>query len=956
MTPKRNILIVLLALTVPLVAQVTSYLYVQTDQNGVVQLPSNFHAANATAQSNALRDSFVPTAGAPSIGTTPGASRYYGTDGGGVKGWIPFPSIGAGDMGKSTYDTDNDGTVDSAEAVAWAAITSKPNTFPPDSHAHAAGDITSGVLAPARLGSGTANSSTFLRGDNSWQSIPGGVAEAPTDGSTYGRGSSTWTALGNSATRNVGTAAGQVAAGDDTRFLTSGEKTDLLDGGDSGAHYHSADRARANHTGTQARSTISDFAHASTHQSGQGDALTGNLDATARVTVRKNSGADIGSRRRVNLSEGSGVTLTIADDPANEEVDVVVSATAGGGTNTATLDQSNTFTGATNTFQTVKAQALDVVDPVAIAEGGTAATSAGAARTNLGLAIGSNVQAYDADLDDLADGSLTGSKVGTGIAAGNITTGTIGTARLGSGTANSSSFLRGDSTWAVPPGGGDAVLANSQTWTGATNTFSGTVAVQTLNVATQNVDVLNLGTNVVPIENGGTAATSASAARTSLGLAIGSNVQAYDADLDDLADGSLTGSKIGSGIDAANITTGTLPDARLDADLQDLADGSLSGSKVGSGIDGNNVTVNTVGTGPLVRQSAAGGTFAFDVDTSTDTADGNSFNWVTIPAPNNSTVSTEITVTAAGPSSHHGMWKLSGIVANYSGSGAGSGYQRWTNYTTDGMNASLAQSGTNLVLSVRGPTNSAQNIHWIAKGLLYTTTNAAVAGGGGGSAMTNGVVAHWEMSGTGSTAETDVMGANDLTVSAGDTIPSRTGVVGNGRDWADADDDYMSIADNDEISMSSTASFTVSAWVLFDTVGVSHPIAIKTNEYTLTLQNTDSTIRWTVANATTNKQVVGPVVGAGTNYFIAATYNYTNGIVGLLVCSPTFTNYTTATYDQGSQNGTSPLYIGSSPSNTSLNHDGFIDEVTIFKRAITTNQALQLNNVGVGVAWPWSGL
>lgn len=39
--------------------------------------------------------------------------------------------------------------------------------------------------------------------------------------------------------------------------------------------------------------------------------------------------------------------------------------------------------------------------------------------------------------------------------------------------------------------------------------------------------------------------------------------QASDADLDDLADGSLSGSKVGLGIVADNITTGTLPDARL---------------------------------------------------------------------------------------------------------------------------------------------------------------------------------------------------------------------------------------------------------------------------------------------------------------------------------------------------------------------------------------------------------
>lgn len=35
-------------------------------------------------------------------------------------------------------------------------------------HTHAAGDITSGTIATDRLGSGTANSTTFLRGDGSW--------------------------------------------------------------------------------------------------------------------------------------------------------------------------------------------------------------------------------------------------------------------------------------------------------------------------------------------------------------------------------------------------------------------------------------------------------------------------------------------------------------------------------------------------------------------------------------------------------------------------------------------------------------------------------------------------------------------------------------------------------------------------------------------------------------------
>lgn len=48
---------------------------------------------------------------------------------------------------------------------------------------------------------------------------------------------------------------------------------------------------------------------------------------------------------------------------------------------------------------------------------------------------------------------------------------------------------------------------------------------------------------------------------------IGSSVQAWDADLDDLADGTLSGAKIGTGISGSNITAGTVADARIDSAL-----------------------------------------------------------------------------------------------------------------------------------------------------------------------------------------------------------------------------------------------------------------------------------------------------------------------------------------------------------------------------------------------------
>lgn len=63
---------------------------------------------------------------------------------------------------------------------------------------------------------------------------------------------------------------------------------------------------------------------------------------------------------------------------------------------------------------------------------------------------------------------------------------------------------------------------------------------------------------------------------------IGTDAQAYDADLDDLADGSLSGGKVGSGINADNVTSGTLADARIastitrDSEL-DTAVGPITG-------------------------------------------------------------------------------------------------------------------------------------------------------------------------------------------------------------------------------------------------------------------------------------------------------------------------------------------------------------------------------------------
>lgn len=174
---------------------------------------------------------------------------------------------------------------------------------------------------------------------------------------------------------------------------------------------------------------------------------------------------------------------------------------------------------------------------------------AATARSTLGLVIGTNVQAYDQQLADVAGLTPTDSNfiVGNGT---NFVTESGATARtsLGLGsiaTQDASNVsitggsIAGITDLAIADGGTGASTANaalnnllpSQTSNSGKylKTDGSNTSWDDLNISTADI------TGTLPITNGGTGATSASGARTALGLVIGTDVQAYDAQLADVA-------------------------------------------------------------------------------------------------------------------------------------------------------------------------------------------------------------------------------------------------------------------------------------------------------------------------------------------------------------------------------------------------------------------------------------
>lgn len=107
-------------------------------------------------------------------------------------------------------------------------------------------------------------------------------------------------------------------------------------------------------------------AHQASHGSGQADALTGIVDATARTAVAK-AGTTIAARRTLNIIDGANVTSTVVDNPGAERVDITLASSGGGGgggsgPSTATFKQVRRLSGGNLTTTSTTRTPIDATN------------------------------------------------------------------------------------------------------------------------------------------------------------------------------------------------------------------------------------------------------------------------------------------------------------------------------------------------------------------------------------------------------------------------------------------------------------------------------------------------------------------------------------------------------------------------------------------------------------------
>lgn len=209
-----------------------------------------------------------------------------------------------------------------------------------------------------------------------------------------------------------------------------------------------------------------------------------------------------------------------------------------------------------------------------------------------------------------------------------------------------------------------------------------------------------------------------------------------------------------------------------------------------------------------------------------------------------------------------------------------------------------------------------------------------------GAVSTNALATYWRMdevsTGAGAVSRLPSWGTTIL----GDTsgfCPSTNGISTNAVLVINADAELLFVGDNAEISMPNT-SFTITLWCRMLTTGTrpiitkSTSTAMQDNEYNVSF--TSTTLIFRVGDGTNSATAtITNAFAANATYFIAARCDLATDLLTLSVNGGAFLD--TETWVWGTRDSTSSLNVGRNVAAATQRFDGWIDEVAIWKRALT---------------------
>ena len=429
-------------------------------------------------------------------------------------------------------------------------------------------NITSGTVAAARLGSGTANSTTVLYGNNVWATIPSqfsnGTAYIWSADQTFNTNAAFGVAIniGNTASNLV---INTTATVKQTNVGTASNTFVSFVSNSSGLITRSVSiNAVANTTTLSATLNTTSFQLSS-------NILVANVSTTANNLSVNTSGLSFSNGTAVQATLVGNTYSGTANNASNFNGQPASFYTNATNITTGTVAPARLGTGTTDSTTVLYGNGVWATVPTSSFSNGTAYTWSAIQTFNANVSltgnttnqivVGSatiNATTYSGTANNASN--FNGQPASFYTNASNITTGTVAAARLGSGTADSTTVLYGNGVWATIP--------TSSFSNGTAYTWS---AIQTFNA---NVSLTGNATNQIVVGSATINATTYSGTANNATNFGGQPASYYT--------------------NATNLSTGTVPTARL-------ATGTANST---TALFGNGVWASAVSNGTAYTWSA----------------------------------------------------------------------------------------------------------------------------------------------------------------------------------------------------------------------------------------------------------------------------------------------------------------------------------------------------------------